>query len=802
VKPVARACEWLSGWRFATLAGATAGLALAPVAPPDPSPAALGAAPIAAMTLAALRPADVSRRWPAVAWLAIVALVASLSGLLVGGARLHAIDGGALHAGPGLHVAVTGFVAGVPHRNHAEVDVRISSPAGRVLLIAPEPVGDLTVGSEVSAAGLLERPEPWRAGYLRRLGIAMVLRTDRIDRQPGRRGGFPGWIDAVRARAEAALGRGMPPRETALARGFVLGEDDRIDARTRDDFQRSNLTHLLAVSGENVILLGVLAWPLLAVLGLTLRARLIGTLCLIAVYVPVTGAGPSIQRAGIMGAAGLVAALADRPRSRWYAVLLAAAVTLGFNPRSEGDVGSQLSFAAVIGIMLWARRLTRLSSPNAERGSARRALAEAIAVTVSATVATAPIMAAAFDQFSPAALPANVLAAPAVAPAMWLGMLTGIVGQAPFIPVEPLNWLDSLCLAYIAQIAHWLAAPDWAMLTVHLGSVWAVAGAYVVLLIAMELLLRWLSRPKEVSRRPAGPGFRSETRWLRSRKIFGEVSSRNLARPPAVIAVLAVLVAAVAWPFGGGAAEPLPREMVVRVLDVGQGDSILLQPPDALPILIDTGPPEDGVEERLRELGIHRLAAIVITHDQSDHAGDLGELLQSVHVDRLVYGRDDPRLRGAALAAGSKPHRLAEGGEIDAGALHLSALWPPRELLGATEEDPNLLCLVLVARWHHFSMLLTGDAEAETVPIDPGPVDVLKVAHHGSVDGGLDELLERSVPNLAVISVGADNPYGHPASQTLAELRAHGVTTMRTDRQGEIDIEADGSRWLVAPRAG
>src|SRR5262249_54328011 len=180
----------------------------------------------------------------------------------------------------------------------------------------------------------------------------------------------------------------------------------------REDFQRSNLTHLLAVSGENVILLCVLAWPLLALLGLPLRARLIGALCLIAIYVPVTGAGPSIQRAGVMGAAGLIAALADRPRSRWYAVLLAATVTLALNPRADGDVGWQLSFAAVIGILLWSKRLVGLIAGDTSRQSARRALAEAIAVTVAATVATAPLMAEAFDPFSPAPLPANVLAAP------------------------------------------------------------------------------------------------------------------------------------------------------------------------------------------------------------------------------------------------------------------------------------------------------------------------------------------------------------------------------------------------------
>ncbi len=772
-----QAREWGGEWRFAALAGATAGLALSPLAPPDPAPLALGAAPIAVMTLAALRPAEGARPWPALAWLGLVALVAALAGLLAGGARVHAIDRGALRATPGAHVALDGFVAGVPRRARGEVDVRVDSPAGRVMVSAPEPVGELPVGSEVHAEGVLATSEPWRAAYLRRQGIAMILRVDRIDRESGRRGGLTGWIDDVRIRAETALGRGMPEREAALARGFVLGEDDRIDGRTRDDFQRSNLTHLLAVSGENVILLGVLAWPLLALLGLPLRARLIGTLCLIAVYVPVTGAGPSIQRAGVMGAAGLIAALADRPRSRWYAVLLAAGATLAVNPRADGDVGWQLSFAAVIGIMLWAKRLAALLSGDGDRGSARRALAEAVAVTASATVATAPLMAAAFDQFSPAALPANVLAAPAVAPAMWLGMLAGIAGQAPVLPVEPLNWLNSLCLAYIAQIAHWLAAPRWALLTVHLRSVWAVIAAYVALLVGMELLLRWLGRRAPLPR-PALP----------------RVPVRAVALLLAALALLA------AWQLRPGGTSATPsQDLVVRVLDVGQGDSILLQPPGAEPVLVDTGPPEDGVEDRLRELGIGRLAAIVITHDQSDHAGDLGELLDSVRVDRLVYGRDDPRLQAAALAAGAQPYRLAEGGDLDSGELRLSALWPPRELLGEASEDPNLLCLVMVARWRHFSMLLTGDAEAESVPIDPGPVDVLKVAHHGSEDAGLDELLALAVPKLAVISVGAGNSYGHPAAPTLADLRAHGVPTLRTDEQGEIDIEADGSRWTVAP---
>jgi competence protein ComEC len=144
--------------------------------------------------------------------------------------------------------------------------------------------------------------------------------------------------------------------------------------------------------------------------------------------------------------------------------------------------------------------------------------------------------------------------------------------------------------------------------------------------------------------------------------------------------------------------------------------------------------------------------------------------------------------------------RVAEGSEIDSGALRLVVLWPSRTALDAAYrgEDPNRLALVTVARWHGFSMLLTADAEAESVPLDPGPVDVLKVAHHGSADAGLGELLARTVPRLAVISVGAGNPYGHPAASTLADLAAAAVPVLRTDRSGDVVIAVTRRGFRVA----
>ena len=230
---------------------------------------------------------------------------------------------------------------------------------------------------------------------------------------------------------------------------------------------------------------------------------------LIAIYVPVTGAGPSIQRAGVMGAAGVVAALAGRPRSRWYAILLAAFVTLAINPRASGDAGWQLSFAAVIGILLWAGPIRDvLLGPLAAEGEHghvgwRRGLAEGAGVTIAATLSTAPLMAHDFEAVSLASVPANLLALPAVAPLMWLGMLAALVGQLPWLPVQPLTGLAGLLAAYVAQVAHWLGSPGWARASVPLPSAAGVLAAYAALALALWVLLAWARRRGGLRRPPA-----------------------------------------------------------------------------------------------------------------------------------------------------------------------------------------------------------------------------------------------------------------------------------------------------------
>jgi competence protein ComEC len=603
-----------------------------------------------------------------------------------------------------------------------------------------------------------------------------------------------GHRDEIRARAERALGSGMPSREAALARGFVLGEDEDVNAATIEDFRRSGLSHLLAVSGQNVALLALLAMPLLAALGMPLRIRLLWIVAAIAVYVPLAGGGPSIVRAGVMGTLTLLATFAGRRASRLYALAIAAIVTLAIDPRIGADIGWQLSFAAVLGILAIARPLRTAIVGRLGSGGLRGALAEGLAVTIAATLATAPLIAFHFGELSTVSLLANLLALPAVAPAMWLGMLTSIGAQVPGFPAAVPNAIAAPLLAYIAAVASWCGRPRWAYLEVEIGARGLLA-SYCGLLgavIALPVLVR-RRRIAALRRRRRLEGTRRDV----------PRTPRRLRGAPALIGT--VLLLALAYLATGGAspkAAPSPGMRVV-FLDVGQGDAILLQPAAAPPVLIDGGPPGDDLAAELHDAGVDSLGAAVVTHEQSDHAGGIWELFERrFPIHRLLYARLGRRLREAATAAGAGPVRVASGDAISSGRLRLRVLWPPPELLDQplAGTDPNGQAVVLLARWRWFSMLLTADAEAGEVPIEPGPVDVLKVAHHGSEDAGLDSLLDRIAPRLAVISVGAGNPYGHPAAVTLAELARHGVQTLRTDRRGTIELDVDQNSFVV--RAG
>ena len=758
------------------LAALTGGLALSP-APPW----AWGAGVVACAALAVA-----IRRRP----LAAVLATFLLAGVLTGQLRLDALrldDASGPRTGSSRAILLER-----PRESQFGSAAAIELPDGRhQLAVARDELSwpeGVAPGAELivrGTAAVPPAPEPGefdRRGWLWRRGIGAELSLTAVQATGGRRGGLAGLIDSMRGRAEAAIDRGLGASQAALLRGMVLGEDEQISSIVRDDFRRSGLAHLLAVSGQNVMLLGMLALPLLIAAGARPGTRIAVLIGLIALYVPLAGAGPSLQRAGIMGAAGLVALAAGRPESRWYSLLLAAAITLGLNPLAAGDPGWQLSFAAVAGIVLVAPGIRgRLSAWP-------RPLAEALAMTVAATLATAPLLAAHFEAVSPASLPANVLALPAVAPVMWLGMIATGVGQLaalgpPFdtlsdVAASAIGWLAAVPLDYLAGLAAWAASLPWAQLDVRAPSFAGVAAGFAGVAgatFAARFLVRRIETPV--------------TALMGARRTLGRAHRSALAATAVALACMAALPLV----------EPpaAPTKLTVRFLDVGQGDATLIQDPSGAAVLFDGGRADARVANLLRNAGVRRLALVVATHHSADHHGGLAEVLRRFPVDLLLENGDDTtdptfaELLATARTAGV-PIRSARTGQVlRAGGLTVRVLWPPPRAAGPAPEDPNPRAVVAIVSAGAFDLFLSADAESSAIlPLELPPVEAMKVPHHGSSDPGLPEVLDRLRPRLAAIEVG-ENSYGHPHPSTLAALRAARVPTYRTDRDGTVSLTID-----------
>lgn len=686
--------------------------------------------------------------------LALIAVSAVVAGLAIGAWRTEAIGSEALEAKAGSEVALSGFLLEAPRSTSTGWKAAVETGSGRVLLESGGPRPSRPgPGDGVEFAGRVRPAPPWLQSGLRARGIELALDAERI-RFPGtRRGGAAGLVDSIRGRAERALGFGIPAPEAALARGFVLGQDQAIAAGVRDRFRDSGLAHLLAVSGQNVMLLLILGWVLLAALGLPLRLRYPLLAALVCLYVPLAGGGPSIQRAGVMGLAGLAAASAGRPLDRVFPVALAAALTLALNPYAVGDPGWQLSFAAVLGIVVLARPLADRFGPalGGDRDGFRAALATGVAVTVAASLATLPLIGLHFGRIPLGTVAANTLALPAVAPSMWLGMLSATIGQlAPWLAL-PFNLVNAVLLAWIDGVAGLLGGPEQVLETGR-GPL-----AFLVITAAASVLAVLLVRR---------PRFAA------------------LAITLSLVLPLAGLVT------GPGRALPdLPEGgLAIDLLDVGQGDAILIRYPGGDPILVDTGPPGGGVVEAVLGSGGDRLGGLVLTHLDRDHVGEFDRVLNRFEVGSVMVDRITREMRDLAGSVGSPVRRIGVGDTFRLGRAEVEVLWPPGGTDGGTAGDRNARSIVLMIRFAGRGILLTGDAEAELVPLDPGPVDVLKVAHHGSEDDGLPDLLAGTMPALSLVSAGAGNPYGHPVDSTLEALEGSGSEIYRTDRQGTVSV--------------
>jgi competence protein ComEC len=633
----------------------------------------------------------------------------------------------------------------------------------------------LRVGDIVAVRGRLRPPD--LAGQA--VHAHATLRATELRATGRRRGGALGVVDGVRRRAERVLDGHLPSAEATLLRGMVLGDDAAMPEDLRDAFKAASLTHLTAASGQNIALLAALAFGLCVLAGVGVRGRWTLVLVLIALYVPLAGGGPSIQRAGVMGATTIAAALAGRPASRWYALLLAAAATLVLDPRAAADPGWQLSFAAVVGIaMLAAPARERL-----QRGGLAAPVAEAVAVTLAATLSTAPLIAIHFDRVSLVALPANVLATLAVAPIMWLGLAAAALGQLAPVLAVPLVVVTGPLLGYLVGLARLAAGLPGAQMTLPL--------AALVVLCALAAVL--VTAPAEEDLTSGPRRRRSPRERLAGRR-------RVLLATAILIAVAAALGPALLPPRT--LAPPPDGALRVTALDIGQGDATLLQA-GSHAILVDAGPAGDGIARKLEDAGVRRLDALVVTHPQADHDGGAPAVLAALPVALLLDGRGGDRsptstaIDAPAQRARTRITAAQAGQTISAGPLTLRILWPPAGH-ATPGTDPNDRAVVAVAEAFGANALLTADAESPVLaPLDLPPVDVLKVSHHGSADPDLPALLQRLRPRVALIEVGDHNTYGHPTPTTLSALATAVPVVKRTDRDGAVRVDLRAGRATV-----
>ncbi|GAA2432363.1 ComEC/Rec2 family competence protein [Streptomyces glaucus] len=589
---------------------------------------------------------------------------------------------------------------------------------------------------------------------------------------------------------------GLPADARALLPGLVVGDTSRVTPELDEAFKETDLAHTLAVSGSNLtIILALLLGPpglaqhserrgLAPRLGVSLRttALLGGVLAL--GFVVVCRPDPSVLRAAACGAVALLALFTGRRRSLIPALATAVLLLVLYDPwlaRSHGFLLSVLATGALLTLApRWSIALRR-------RGVPPRA-AEALAAAAAAQAVCAPVVAVLSARVSLVAVPCNLLAEFAVAPATVLGFAALATAPAAMPVAEALARAASWPAEWLAGVARTGAAlpgagVDWP------GS-WT--GAALLALVTVAVLL-------------AGRRLLGHPWWCGA---CGVLLVLAVVQPPPLTRVVT------GWP---------PPNWRLVMCDVGQGDAMVLAAGEGAGVVVDAGPDPVLVDRCLRSLGITRVPLVVLTHFHADHVAGLPGVLRGRSVGAIeTTGFEEPAdqaafVRREAAARRVPVTRAGAGEQRRAGELSWQVLWPPstpRPGVSGTApapgpapepEGPNDASVTLLVRTAGLRLLLLGDLEPpaqRALARSPAAaalsgVDVLKVAHHGSAYQDPD-LIRRAAPRLALISAGEDNPYGHPAPGTVAALRAGGATVLRTDRDGALAVAGTAEELRVA----
>ncbi len=582
------------------------------------------------------------------------------------------------------------------------------------------------------------------------------------------------WLDEAASRARARIRRAvdhwvgpLSPTSAALVTAVLIGDRAAIPEGVRERLQASGTYHVIAISGGNIAVFVVIVSALCRLTGLGPRGAAMLTLLVLLAYAGVVVSGPSVRRAVCVAVLYLGARAVDHRAPPWHAASMACAALLVVWPLDLRDVGFVLTFGAASALLGVADAIRRPEWPVAARW-----LLQSMAASLAVEAVLLPVQALAFGRVSLAGIVLNLVAVPAMTVAQLAGLVV-LVGDL---------------VGSGASLAAWAA---------HAGVTLLLGGASFV------EIAPWLA------------GRAPPPAWIVVAIYYGALAAavRGRGWPRAAGGVVCVATAGVIA-FGlpatlrrGGPADRLR----VTMLDVGQAEAILLEPPGAPPILVDTGGSPFGrgldigtrvVAPALWARGVTSLGAMLITHGDPDHMGGAAGVLASLAVGEAWFGIRVPRhapgneLLADLASRGIAVRHLHAGGAMTHGGVRLRVLHPPEpdwERPRVRNDDSAVLETV----YGEVAVLLAGDITAQVertivTQLTPARLRVLKVAHHGSRTSSSRELVEAWRPQLALVSAGRGNTFGHPAREVVERLEQAGARVLRTDRDGQITLETDG----------
>ncbi len=593
--------------------------------------------------------------------------------------------------------------------------------------------------------------------------------------------GPPGLVARAAEHVRAGLrtaAEPLPGDARGLLPALVIGDTSRTPDDLTEAMLATGMTHLSAVSGSNVAIVLAVALGAARLAGLPRWARPCFALAVLAGFVVLARPEPSVIRAAAMGAIGLLGLSRSRRAAGLPVLSCAVLVLLVVDPWLSRSYGFALSTLATLGLLVFTRSWGAAIGRRLPRRI--RSWGPALAIPVAAQAMCAPVIVLLQGSVSVVGVLANLLAAPLVAPATVMGVSAALAAPVWGAAARMLCWAGALPALGIARIARSCA-------TVPGGTLpWPDGGRGALLLAALTVLVLLAGR------------------WV----------SHHVRLHPLATASAALLVLGAALPTSSATWPPPGWRLVA--CDVGQGDALVVSTTPGHAVLVDSGPDPAPVAACLRRLDVHTLDSVVLTHFHADHVEGLPGALAGRGVREILTTpvRDPPyewrHVEQWAAARGIPVRELQAGDRLAWDGVTAEVWWPARRISAGSV--PNNSSVVLAVHAGGLDALLMGDVEREAAHAillelrrDPHMAeearsfDVVKTAHHGSAN--LDEDLMAVVrAPAAVISVGKDNDYGHPAPKHLEVLRRNGYTVYRTDQRGDIALVAHGEDVSVTWR--